>query len=211
MAYGPRRIHITGASGTGTTTLGAALAARLDVPHLDTDDFYWHPSSPPFQAKRPVAERLELLRAAFLFQPGWVLSGSINSWGDELAAEFDRVVFLYVPPGERIRRIEAREREHYGRDVDPGGPLHEQHHAFMEWSKSYDLPGTTGRSLVRHRAWLATLSCPVVEIYGTPTPEQSLDAVLHATSSRTRLEFPRSRRPQRQPGDEPPDLASRPR
>jgi hypothetical protein len=38
------RIHILGASGTGTTTLGKALADRLNCPHFDADRFYWLPT-----------------------------------------------------------------------------------------------------------------------------------------------------------------------
>ena len=34
------RIHITGASGSGTSTLGAALANHLCVAHFDADNFY---------------------------------------------------------------------------------------------------------------------------------------------------------------------------
>ena len=34
----PRRVHIIGSSGTGTTTLGRAVAAAWSVPHADTDD-----------------------------------------------------------------------------------------------------------------------------------------------------------------------------
>jgi adenylate kinase family enzyme len=44
-----RRVHILGASGSGTTTLAQALAARLGCPHYDTDHYYWLPSDPPFQ------------------------------------------------------------------------------------------------------------------------------------------------------------------
>jgi len=36
-----QRIHILGASGSGTTTLGRALAERLQCPHFDTDDYFW--------------------------------------------------------------------------------------------------------------------------------------------------------------------------
>ena len=36
-----RRIHILGAAGSGTTTLGRALAERLQCPHFDTDDYFW--------------------------------------------------------------------------------------------------------------------------------------------------------------------------
>ena len=45
----PPRIHITGASGFGVSTLGGALAARLGCAHLDTDDFYWLPTDPPYR------------------------------------------------------------------------------------------------------------------------------------------------------------------
>jgi adenylate kinase family enzyme len=34
------RVHILGASGSGTTTLGMALSARFGYAQLDTDDFY---------------------------------------------------------------------------------------------------------------------------------------------------------------------------
>src|SRR5829696_7380488 len=72
----PRRVHITGASGSGTTTLGHALAARFGWRHLDTDDHFWLPTDPPFQQQRPVPERLALLCAA-LAGSGWVLSGAV--------------------------------------------------------------------------------------------------------------------------------------
>jgi len=53
-----RIVHITGASGSGTTTLGRALAERLGWMHLDTDDFYWLPTDPPYREKRPAETRL---------------------------------------------------------------------------------------------------------------------------------------------------------
>jgi adenylate kinase family enzyme len=41
-----RRIHLMGASGSGVTTLGRALAARLALPHHDSDDYFWLPTAP---------------------------------------------------------------------------------------------------------------------------------------------------------------------
>ena len=46
------RLHILGASGSGTTTLGRALAERLTYLHFDTDDYYWLSTDPPFTAQR---------------------------------------------------------------------------------------------------------------------------------------------------------------
>src|ERR687885_699291 len=58
------RIHITGASGAGVTSLGSVLAERLKAFHFDIDDFYWLPTSPPHRLKREVPERLAMLRDA---------------------------------------------------------------------------------------------------------------------------------------------------
>ena len=56
-----RRIHILGASGSGTTTLGRALAERLQGPHFDTDDYFWLPTDPPYTQRRERTERQRLL------------------------------------------------------------------------------------------------------------------------------------------------------
>jgi hypothetical protein len=48
--------------------------------------------------KRPVADRLRLLREALRNVNGpWVLSGSLDGWGDSLIPLFELVVFLLVP------------------------------------------------------------------------------------------------------------------
>jgi adenylate kinase family enzyme len=76
---GAPRIHITGASGSGVTTLGAALAARLGAAHLDTDFFYWKPTDPPFTVKRETADRPARVVAAMDAAPaGRILSGSLD-------------------------------------------------------------------------------------------------------------------------------------
>lgn len=54
-------IHVMGASGSGTTSLGRALAEKLDIAHLDTDDFFWLPTDPPFTMPRDADERIGLL------------------------------------------------------------------------------------------------------------------------------------------------------
>ena len=53
------RIHVTGASGAGVTSLGRALADALALPHHDTDDYLWKPTTPPYRELRDAAERLD--------------------------------------------------------------------------------------------------------------------------------------------------------
>jgi hypothetical protein len=161
----PCRVHITGASGSGTSTLARALANRWSVPVFDTDDFFWLPTNPPYAAKRPVAERIALMQALFLPRPAWVLAGSLIGWGDGLVAQFDLVVFLHLDPALRLARLEAREAWRYGPEhLGPGGAGHAAHAAFMAWARGYDDPAFPGRSLHAHRAWLAGLPVPVLSL-----------------------------------------------
>ena len=177
-ASSPLRVHIVGASGSGTTTLGVALAGRLGCPHLDTDDFFWLPSDPPFQHVRERATRQALLGAALARHQGWVLSGSLCGWGDVFIAQFDLVVFLWVPPEERIARLRARERARYGATIEPGAPLYDRYEAFIAWAAGYDegldVPERCRRL---HETWLAALPCPVLRLEGTASVRERLDRI----------------------------------
>lgn len=164
------RILILGASGSGTTTLGNALAALLGWAHLDTDSYYWLPTSPPFQQKRDPVERMGLLQRAMRDAPDVVVSGSLVGWGEAVEDGFDLVVFLYVPAALRLERLRERETQRYG-TPDP---------AFLQWASEYDEGPPVGRSLAKHRAWLAARKCPVLLIEGDTTVEERIRRVVAA-------------------------------
>jgi adenylate kinase family enzyme len=177
------RIHIVGASGSGTTTLGRALATRLACAHLDTDDFYWLPTQPPFQHRRPLTERQALLGDALARHGSWVLSGSLCGWGDAFIPQFDRVVFLWIPADLRLARLRERERARYGAAIAPGGPLRAMYEAFMAWAAGYDdelEPPERCRRL--HEQWLAALPCPVERILDAGPTEAHVDTILRASA-----------------------------
>ena len=162
-----RRILITGASGAGVTSLGRALADALAISHHDTDDYFWRPTNPPYREIREVADRLRLMREVFLDRSDWVLSGSLDGWGDPIIPLLDLVVFLYVPTPIRLQRLRAREARRFGADaVAPGGSMHQQAEEFIEWASRYDDGSREGRNLGRHQAWLATLPCHVLRLDG---------------------------------------------
>ena len=168
-----RCIHIMGASGSGVTSLGRALADALAIPHHDTDDYFWQPTIPPYRNMREIAERLRLMREMFLPRADWVLSGSLAGWGDPIIPQFDLVAFLTAPSAVRLQRLRAREARHFGADaVAPGGWRHHETEEFIEWASHYDVGDREGRGLARHQAWLAALPCPVLRLDGTrPLPE----------------------------------------
>lgn len=174
------RIHITGASGSGTSTLARALADRLESQAFDTDDFYWHPTEPPFQSKRAVLERVQLMGDMFLPRADWVLSGSLHSWGAPVMDRVTQVVFLTLAPSVRLARLRARERRRYGARIAKGGDLEVNYRGFLDWAMSYDEPGSVGRSRAAHEAWLATLDQPVIRLDATPPVAELADAVLAA-------------------------------
>nr|QQZ50540.1 hypothetical protein JKL49_03045 [Phenylobacterium glaciei] len=113
------RIHVVGASGSGTTTLGAALAQAMGVPHQDSDHFFWLPTDPPFTTQRSQEERVAMLKAALPADESWVISGSLLSWGREVEDRFDLIVFLYLDPEIRMARSIAREQARFGAGSRP--------------------------------------------------------------------------------------------
>lgn len=178
------RVHILGASGSGTTTLGRALAARAGVAFFDTDDFYWQTTDPPYQKPRPGAARLALLQKALARHTSWVLSGSLCGWGDPVIPLFELVVFLWAPTEVRIARLRAREIREFGAEaLASGGSLHRNHEEFIAWAADYDTGGPDMRSLSRHEAWLARLSCPTVRLDGKSTVESQVARILEVGSA----------------------------
>jgi adenylate kinase family enzyme len=163
-----KRVLITGASGSGTTTLGRALATRSRGVFLDADDYYWLPTDPPFRSKQDPAARALRLLQDLQDAPTAVLAGSILNWGVELEDSFSLIVFLTVPAEIRVGRLREREIQRFG-CVDP---------AFLAWAAQYDEGTLEGRSRSKHEAWLAKRRCPVLRIDGDTSTECRLAQVL---------------------------------
>lgn len=180
MPHALDRIGITGASGCGVTTLGAALAARLGAVHIDMDDHFWVATDPPYRVKREVPERLVRIRAEQARTRRWVISGTLDGWAEPVTGDCDLIVFLRVPTEVRLERLRRRERERFGDALLPGGEMHENHREFLEWAACYDDGTLPGRNLPRHETWLAGLSKPVLRLDGTRPTGALVAAVLAA-------------------------------
>lgn len=176
-----KHIHILGASGSGTTTLAKALCSKLGYLHMDTDQYFWYPTDPPFTDKRPVEGRIRLIKSDMDGADKWVMSGSNCGWGDVFIHLYDLVIFLYVSAEIRMERLRLRERQRYGSGrLAPGGDLFEHHKAFMEWAAGYESGGMDERSLLMHNEWLKRMKCPVLRIEGGQSTEERLRIALQA-------------------------------
>ena len=174
-------IHIFGASGSGTTTLGRALAADMGLVHMDTDNYYWLPTDPQFTAKRPIAERLRMMNADIdAAKKGVVISGSLTGWGDPLIPRFTHVIRLNTPAKVRIERLRQREYAHFGDRIHEGGDMHQNHLDFLEWASQYDAGDVAMRSKACHDAWQQTLPCPVLTINGGLPLDENIAKIIAA-------------------------------
>jgi len=172
------RIHLLGASGSGTTTLGRALAERLQYPHFDTDDYFWLPTDPPFTHQRARTERQQLLMDDLTAQEQWVLSGSLCGWGDVAIPLFELVVFLAIPHDIRMKGLRRREHARFGERILPGGDMYEKSQQFFAWAASYDDGGLDIRSRRLHDQWLSTLPCPILCFEGECSIEEYLAVLM---------------------------------
>jgi adenylate kinase family enzyme len=176
------RIHLFGASGSGTTTLGSTLADELSIPHLDTDYYYWRRTDPPFIERNAPDRRIRLLRLDTHNENSWILSGSLCGWGDEILGDFTLAVFCYLDQSIRMRRLAEREWRRYGARITPDGNMHQQHHEFMVWAESYDSAKAPTRSFDLHESWMKRLSCPVLRLDSNQPIEVLVREVLGAAA-----------------------------
>jgi adenylate kinase family enzyme len=177
------RIHIFGASGSGTTTLGRSVSERLGLPQFDADDYFWTKTEPPFTTPHPSDMRARRLAQALEPHEGWLLSGSVVGWGNFVVPALTLAVFVYVPHELRMRRIAARERERYGARIEAGGDMFEQSREFVAWAARYDSAGFEQRSRVVHEAWIGGLACPLLRIDDDATLEVWCERVCAAARS----------------------------
>lgn len=174
-----KKLHILGASGAGTTTLGRKLAQQLGWKHLDADDYYWERTHPPFQRKIPLAERNARITKDVAFYDAVIISGSMVSWGKQWENAFDLVVFLYLPHAVRMERLKTREVERYGDLLKTDEATISNSKAFLNWAEQYDNEHFEGRSITQHNEWMNRVTCPVLRINGDTSIEERIDLVLH--------------------------------
>ncbi len=172
------RIHVFGASGSGTSTVGLTLVERLNGVFCDTDSYYWVDTDPPFRLKNSPGDRVIMIENDISGVDNWVLSGSICSWGDPLLHRFNLAVFLYLSPTIRMERIMRRECDRYGSRIESGGDMHATHIEFLDWARSYDHAKAPTRSLDLHEKWMKRLSCPILHLDSAAQVNDLCDRIL---------------------------------
>jgi adenylate kinase family enzyme len=98
-----RRVSVVGNSGSGKTTVAAAIARALGVPHLELDGVFHQPNWEPLER--------ELFRARvaeFVAGDRWVVDGNYSVVSDLVWDRADTVVWMDLPRLRIMRQLAAR-------------------------------------------------------------------------------------------------------
>lgn len=170
-------IHIYGASGSGTSTLGRKISEELGYKFMDTDDYFWLPTNPQYTTKRSKEERLALMKKDIFENDNVVISGSLVDWGDELIPLFTLVIRLVTDTDIRIERLKIREKQKFGDRIIPGGDMYTNHTEFIEWAREYDTGSVDMRSKAKHDEWQKLLLCKQIVLNGADDLEENFKIV----------------------------------
>jgi adenylate kinase family enzyme len=117
-----RRVLVVGNAGAGKTTFARRLGAKLDVPAIHLDFYFWRPG---WQSPEPQAWRQQL--TALVAMPGWVMDGNYINTFDIRLPRADSLVWLDHPRAICMRRVLWRTLKGHGRtrpDLPKGCPEH---------------------------------------------------------------------------------------
>ncbi len=98
-----QRLCVIGPTGSGKTTLAHALAARLDLPHVELDALHWGPGwtmTPADAFRRRVADALA--------GEQWVTDGNYSKARDVIWGRADTLVWLDYPLPVVLGRLTRR-------------------------------------------------------------------------------------------------------
>lgn len=170
-------IHVLGASGSGTSTIGREISNTYGFKHLDTDDYYWLPTNPPYTTPREVESRIQLIQEEIDNNDKIVLTGSLCGWGDVFIPLFHLVIRVITPTDIRIDRLKNREFMNFGERIKPGGDMYNDHTNFLQWAAEYDVGDKNMRSKALHDEWLKKVTCKQLIVDGSKPMDELISEI----------------------------------
>lgn len=179
----PKGIILFGAMGVGDTTLGKAIAEKLNFPHLDIDDYTWNwDTEIPYTVINPKEQRVAIMTKKLSEHPNFVMSGSMFSIRNHFNDMFELAVFMEAPVEICAERLRIRSVSRWGNRVLPGGDMYENssvYRDYLECAKSYYYDNNAPRSsLTQHKIWISELTCPVLYVDATKSIDENTDYVV---------------------------------
>ena len=160
-------VLVCGLNGAGKSTLGRALAERLGVPFLDSEDLFFPKNDPenPWNSPRTPQEVQKLLLWELSRSPDLVFAAVRCDFGPGGLTRFRWAVLVEAPRQLRLERVRERSYRRFGERMRPGGALHQGEEAFFRMVE--ERPET----LVEE--WLRATGLPVLRADGTRPPAEN--------------------------------------
>lgn len=163
---------ICGLNGTGKSTLGKALAERLDYYFIDNEDLYFPKTDPAYIYANPRTheEVGRLLLNEIKVHENFIFASVKGDYGEAVYPFFQYAVLIDVPRDIRIKRVKNRSFQKFGNRMLPGGDLYEQEERFLDLVKS--------RAENTVEKWVQSLYCPIIRIDGTKPIEENINFII---------------------------------
>ncbi len=165
-------IIICGLNGTGKSTLGKALAEKMQCYFVDIEDLYFPKTDPDYSYASPRTreEVTELLLSEIKTHKNFILASTKGDHGETACSFFQYAVLLEVPKDIRIRRVKERSFGKFGNRMLTGGDLYEREEKFFRFVES--------RVEKEVEEWAESLNCPMIRVDGTKPIEESITMIL---------------------------------
>lgn len=107
----PKRIMITGCSGTGKSTLAHRLAQKTGLPLIHLDQHYWRPNwvEPSITEWRATISQL-------ILEDQWLMDGNYSGTWDLRIPRAQRIIYLDYPLWITLPRVLKRVLKYYGQN-----------------------------------------------------------------------------------------------
>lgn len=161
-------ILICGLNGTGKSTLGKALAEKLNYHFIDNEDLYFPKTDPRhlYASPRSRSEVEGLLLQQIEAQDHFVFASVKGDYGEAVISRFQCAVLIQVPRQIRLQRVRNRSFQLFGARMLPGGDLYDSEERFFTIVES--------RPENSVEEWACSLNCPVIRIDGTRPVAENL-------------------------------------
>lgn len=164
-------IIVCGLNGTGKSTLGKALAEKLNYRFIDIEDIYFPKDNPEhtYSNPRSTEEAERILSNLISEDDSFVLASVKGNFNKDIVSHFKCAVYIEVPKETRIKRVYDRLYSQFGARMLEGGDLYEKEKAFIDFVKSRD------ESTVEK--WLSSISCPIIRVDGTLPIDENAELI----------------------------------
>ena len=167
-------IQICGLNGCGKSTLGKALAEKLDFHFIDNENLYFarEHANEPYANPRSEEEVERLLINEVIEHPNFIFSAVRGNYGKEIIPMYNYVVVIEAPKEVRSQRVRNRSFQKFGKRMLIDGDLYEREEAFFRMAES--------RKDDYVENWLKMVKCPIIRIDGTKKIEENVQIIVQA-------------------------------